>query len=181
MPQKTAIVGAGTIIFKDEGIGVYAQSYIDQNYDFEDEVELVDGGVLGFQLMTYYQDYDNVLILDTITMDDAPGSIYNIPANELLGLGSYKQNAHEVEIVEMLEICSLLEKMANVHIVGIVPKDIQSVAIGITQTLQQRFETFIDTAMAQLQKMGVRFRKNSNNISLAQVISHYANPNMKAS
>lgn len=181
MPQKTAVVGAGTIIFKDEGIGVYAQSYIDQNYDFEDEVELVDGGVLGFQLMTYYQDYDNVLILDTITMDDAPGSIYNIPANELLGLGSYKQNAHEVEIVEMLEICSLLEKMANVHIVGIVPKDIQSVAIGITQTLQQRFETFIDTAMAQLQKMGVRFRKNSNNISLAQVISHYANPNMKAS
>jgi hydrogenase maturation protease len=181
MSKTTAIVGAGTIIFKDEGVGVYAQRYIEQNYDFEDDVTLVDGGVLGFKLMTYYQDYDNVLILDTITMDDDAGSIYNIPASELLGLGSYKQNAHEVEIVEMLEICSLLEKMANVHVVGIVPQDIESVAIGLTQTLEDKFAAFIDTAMKQLEQMGVKFKKNSNTISLQEVVNEYANPSAKAS
>lgn len=181
MSKTTAIVGAGTIIFKDEGVGVYAQRYIEQNYDFNDKVELVDGGVLGFKLMTYYQDYDNVIILDTITMEDEPSSIYNIPASELLGLGSYKQNAHEVEIVEMLEICSLLEKMANVHIVGIVPKDIESVDIGLTQTLEAKFDEFIQTAMKQLEQMDVKFQKNSNNITLKQVIAEYANPSAKAS
>ncbi len=59
---------------------------------------LVDGGVLGFGLMSYYQDYDRVLILDALTIDDEVGAIYNLPAQELLGLGSYKQTAHEVEV-----------------------------------------------------------------------------------
>ncbi|MBD3824058.1 MAG: HyaD/HybD family hydrogenase maturation endopeptidase [Epsilonproteobacteria bacterium] len=174
--MKVAIVGAGTIIFQDEGIGVYASKYLNENYDFKGDVTLVDGGVLGFQLMTYYQDYDKVLILDTITMNDEVGSIYNLPATELLGLGSYKQTAHEVEIVEMLEICSLLEKMAEVNIIGIVPEDIASVNIGLTQTLQQRFDAFINTALGELQRGGVEFSKKERYTPLSHIIESYASP-----
>ena len=177
--KKIAIVGVGTIIFQDEGIGVYASKYLDENYAFGDNVTLVDGGVLGFQLMTYYQDYDHVVILDTITMEDKVGSIYNLPAEELLGLGSYKQTAHEVEIVEMLEICSLLEKMAEVNIVGIVPHDIASVNIGLTDTMKERFDDFIDTALKQLDSIDVPYRKKTNTVSLDNVISYYANPSNK--
>ncbi len=177
--RKIAIVGVGTIIFQDEGIGVYASRYLEQNYDFEENVVLVDGGVLGFQLMTYYQDYDDVLILDTITMEDSVGSIYNLPANELLGLGSYKQTAHEVEIVEMLEICSLLEKMARVNIIGIVPYDIASVNIGLTDTMKDRFDDFIQAALKQLDIIGVPYTKKAQTVSLEDVISHYANPSNK--
>lgn len=177
--KKIAIVGVGTIIFQDEGIGVYASKYLDENYTFGDNVTLVDGGVLGFQLMTYYQDYDHVVILDTITMEDKVGSIYNLPAEELLGLGSYKQTAHEVEIVEMLEICSLLEKMAEVNIVGIVPHDIASVNIGLTDTMKERFDTFIDTALKQLDTIEVPYSKKTKSVSLDDVISHYANPSNK--
>ena len=174
--MKTAIVGAGTIIFQDEGIGVYAVKYIDENYTFLDDVTLVDGGVLGFQLMTYYQDYDKVLILDTITMDDKPGSIYNLPATELLGLGSYKQTAHEVEIVEMLEICSLLENMAEVNIIGIVPKDIKEVVVGLTNDMKEIFSTFIDTTLQELSKAGIKYEKNKNEVTLDSIIENYANP-----
>jgi hydrogenase maturation protease len=174
---RTAIVGAGTIIFQDEGIGVYAQKYIDENYIFQDDVTLVDGGVLGFQLMTYYQEYDKVLILDTITMDDECGSIYNLPAEELLGLGSYKQTAHEVEIVEMLEICSLLEKMADVNIIGIVPKDITLVNVGLTDELKEKFHMFVQTALNELEKSGIKFEKKDKEVSLDEIIESYGNPN----
>lgn len=174
--MRTAIVGAGTIIFQDEGVGVFAQKYIEQNYTFEDDVTLVDGGVLGFQLMTYYQDYDRVLILDTITMDDEVGSIYNMPASELLGLGSYKQTAHEVEIVEMLEICSILDKMAEVNIIGIVPKDIEAVNVGLTDELKQKFPIFVKEALDTLEKSGIKFSKNEKEVCLEDIISNYKNP-----
>lgn len=174
--MKVAIVGAGTIIFQDEGVGVYASKYLDENYTFHDDVTMVDGGVLGFQLMTYYQDYDKVIILDTITMDDDAGSIYNLPAEELLGLGSYKQTAHEVEIVEMLEICSLLENMADVNIVGIVPEDIQSVNVGLTQKLKDNFDQFTGAALGILDKAGVQYTKNDEVVSLEYIIDNYANP-----
>lgn len=174
--MRTAVVGAGTIIFQDEGVGVYAQKFIEENYTFEDDVTMVDGGVLGFQLMTYYQDYDRVLILDTITIEDEVGSIYNMPASELLGLGSYKQTAHEVEIVEMLEICSLLDKMAEVNIIGIVPKDIQSVNVGLTDELKGKFDVFVSTALNELEKSGIKFSKNEKEVSLEDIILSYGDP-----
>ena len=173
--KKIAVVGAGTIIFQDEGVGVYAAKYLEENYDFDGDVTIVDGGVLGFQLMRYYQEYDKVIILDTITMDDEIGSLYNIPSEELLGLGSYKQTAHEVEIVEMLEICSLLEKMADVHIIGIVPEDIQSVNIDLTDTIKEQFPKMIQTALDELNK-DVQYTPKKTYTSLEVVIDHYANP-----
>jgi hydrogenase maturation protease len=174
---RTAVVGAGTIIFQDEGVGVYAQKYLEQNFTFDKDITFVDGGVLGFQLMTYYQDYDRVLILDTITMEnDTAGSIYNLPANELLGLGSYKQTAHEVEIVEMLEICSLLDKMAEVNIIGIVPEDISSVNVGLSQTLQTQFPHFIKTTLDQLEKSGIQHTKKTDETTLENIISNYKDP-----
>jgi hydrogenase maturation protease len=176
---KVALVGAGTIIFQDEGIGVYAADYIAKNYTFQDEITIVDGGTLGFILMTYYQEYDKVVILDTITMNDEVGSVYNLPAEELLGLGSYKQTAHEVEIVEMLEICSFLDKMADVNLIGIVPKDILQVNIGLTDAMKERFATFIAAALDELAKVGIRFKKNEKEIGLESIIYDYANPSMK--
>lgn len=174
--MKTAIIGAGTIIFQDEGVGVYASKYLAENYNFLDDVTLVDGGVLGFQLMIYYQDYDRVLILDTITMNDKAGSIYNLPGEELLGLGSYKQTAHEVEITEMLEICSLLEKMAEVNIIGIVPKDIHSVNVGLSDEIKAKFDDFISATLSELDRSGIKYKKNDKNVSLETIIDSYANP-----
>jgi hydrogenase maturation protease len=174
---KIAIVGAGTVIFHDEGVGVYAARYLEKNYTFNGDVTLVDGGVLGFQLMVYYQEYDRVIILDTITMkDDDAGAIYNLPAEQLLGLGSYKQTAHEVEIVEMLEICSLLDNMAETSIIGIVPADITEVVSDLTPTLKSRFGEFVTIALGELDKLGVTYVKNESEVTLEDIIESYANP-----
>lgn len=174
--MRIAVVGVGTVIYQDEGIGVYNQRFLLDNYTFDGDVTLVDGGVLGFQLMTYYQDYDKVIIVDTITMEDEVGSIYNMPGEELLGLGSYKQTAHEVEIVEMLEICSLLEKMADVNIIGIVPKDIESVNVGLTDDMREKFPAFIKATLDELEKSGVKYTKKEKEVSLDEIIASYRDP-----
>jgi len=175
--KKIAIVGAGTVIFKDEGVGVYAAKYLEKNYEFEGDVTIVDGGVLGFQLMVYYQEYDRVIILDTITMkNDKPGAIYNLPSEALLGLGSYKQTAHEVEIVEMLEICSMLERFAETLIVGIVPEDIICVTTDLSDTLKKQFKNFVGVALSELDKMGVKYKKKEKEFTLEEVIELYRNP-----
>ena len=63
MQKRNIVIGVGNMLFKDEGIGIYASEYIRQNYEFDDkELEIIDGGTLGFKLMTYFQEYDNVII-----------------------------------------------------------------------------------------------------------------------
>jgi len=177
--MKTAVIGVGNILFQDEGVGVYASKYIEENYKFEDDVTVVDGGVLGFKLMQYYQEFDKVIILDTLSIDDCVGSIYNLPSEELLGLGSYKQTAHEVEVVEMLEICSLKEKIADINVIGIVPKDIQSVNIGLSKELKDQFDRFVDVAMQELKDSNIKFYKRDN-VSVEEIIKQYQTPSFNS-
>jgi hydrogenase maturation protease len=180
--MRLAVVGAGTILFQDEGVGVYGAKFLEDNFDFEGDITLVDGGVLGFKLMTYYTDYDRVIILDTITMhQEKSGTIYNIPAEELLGLGSYKQTAHEVEIVEMLEIAALNGNISDVTIIGIVPQDILSVNIGLSPQIKDAFPLFIETAIKEIEKAGVKIKPKAIQKSLDEVIAHYNNPNAQLS
>jgi hydrogenase maturation protease len=170
---KIAIIGVGSIIFFDDGVGVYACKYLDENYTFLDEVSLIDGGVLGFGLLDYMQEYDKVLILDTITMDDEAGAIYNLPSEMLLGLGSYKQSVHEIEVVEMLESCVLLDKCAQVNIIAIVPEDIVRVNIGLSDILKEKFETFVEVVLSELKSTGVGYEKKKTQVSLEYVLQFY--------
>lgn len=160
--MRNIVVGVGNVLFKDEGVGIYASKFLQQNYKFDDSLEIIDGGTLGFKLMTYFQEYDNVIILDTVSVEDEPGSIYRLPSEVLLGMGQYRKTAHEVEIVEMLEICSVLDKHATVTILGIIPEDIEAVEIGLTSTLEEKFDGFISQAIQEIENIGVKVEKVDN-------------------
>lgn len=176
--MKTAIIGIGNILFKDEGVGVYASKYLEENFNFSN-VEVIDGGTLGFKLMSYYQEYDKVIILDTVSIKDEAGGIYNLPSEALMDLGEYRQTAHEVEVLEMLEICSMLDKMAKVNIIGVIPADIVSVEINLTDTLKASFEALINEVLNELKRENITFEKKEEIKTLDEIIEAYANPTAK--
>ncbi len=157
--KKVALIGVGNILFCDDGIGVIVAEYLRQNYRFEPEIEIVDGGTLGFGLFEYFTEYENVLIIDTLSIDDNAGEIYKIPSYELLGLGRYKKTAHEVEVVQMLEMCELYDTKAEVIIIGIVAEDVSSTKIGLSEVVQSRFEFLIQTVVEELKNLGIESLK----------------------
>ncbi|RXJ82037.1 HyaD/HybD family hydrogenase maturation endopeptidase [Arcobacter sp. F2176] len=167
--MRNIVIGVGNLLFKDEGVGILAAKYLDENYKFEGDIEIIDGGTLGFKLMTYFQEYDNVIILDTVSIEDKVGDIYRLPSDVLLGLGQYRKTAHEVEIVEMLEICSVLDKHAEVTIIGIIPEDIVSVQIGLTKTIEDKFIGLINQALTDIENLGIKVEKNEEQKSISQI------------
>ena len=133
--KKIAVVGVGNILFKDEGIGVFIVKYLQENYKFVPNIDLIDAGTLGFRLMEYFEYYDNIILVDTISIKDKPGSVFRLTAEDLSGIGSYHQTAHEVEVIQMLELTSLKGKRADTVIIGIVPENICMSEIGLTSSL----------------------------------------------
>lgn len=160
--MRSIVIGVGNVLFKDEGVGIYASKYLQENYDFDGDLEIIEGGTLGFKLMTFFQEYDNVIILDTVSIEDKAGEIFRLPSDVLLGLGTYRKTAHEVEIVEMLEICSVLDKHAEVTILGIIPKDIETVQIGLTTEIEDKFEELILQAIKEIESIGIKVSKKDN-------------------
>jgi hydrogenase maturation protease len=178
--KKIAVVGVGNVLFTDEGIGVYAAKYLEENYTFSDNVDIIDGGVLGFRLMPFFQDYDYVLLLDTVSIEDEAGSIYKLPKEAMLGLGSYRKTAHEVEIVEMLEICTFLDKCAEVTVVGIIPLDIETVECNLTPSILNNYNAYIKTILDELTLIGASFSKQESYQPIKTVVSDFFEENNKA-
>jgi hydrogenase maturation protease len=168
--KKIIILGIGNILFKDEGVGVYASRYLKKNYLFSSNIEIVDGGTFGLELLRFCQEYDKVIILDTISIKDKAGVIYSLPSDELVGLGSCRGTAHEVEVVQVLEICSMLDFESEVLVIGIVPKDIQSVEIGLSDEVRLNFPLFIDEVVKEVKKTGLKAVLCENVLPLNSII-----------
>ena len=166
---KNIIIGIGNLLFKDDGIGIIATHYLRENFEYEPSLELLDGGTLGLNLIEYFLNYDNVFIIDTISIDDEVGSIYKIPSNELLAGSGYKNTAHEVEVVQMLETCELYDKQANITIFGVVPEDISTTYVGLSDSIYVEFKTLIQTVNQGVEELGVKVRQKGH-ISLENII-----------
>ncbi|HIE58931.1 MAG TPA: hydrogenase maturation protease [Persephonella sp.] len=178
--KKIGIVGVGNVLFKDEGIGVFIIKYLQENYEFTPDVDLIDAGTLGFRLMEYLEDYDYIILVDTISIKDKPGSVFRLTAEDLAGIGSYHQTAHEVEVLQMLELTALKGKRADTIIIGIVPENICMSEIGLTPSLENEgFKTAVYQILKELEKLGIRYKK-INNIQLPEVvIKHFGSYNGK--
>ncbi len=174
--QKGVVVGIGNIMFCDDGLGIYAAEYIKRNFIQPPNLEIVDGGGLGFTLMTYYQEYDKVFILGT-TSEGKSGDVFHFTKEELLAQGTTRQSANEVEVVQMLEICSILdEDMAQVEIVAMTPHDILPVEANLTDRVKASFPKLIDQTIALLARHGFKLEPAPEKSSLEQILQSYANP-----
>lgn len=180
MNKKRALIGSGNAFFKDEGIGLYAVKYIKEKYSFKPEVDFVDGGTLGFLLMPLLQEFDEVMIVNTASDDEKnAGEITIKTCDEFLDGDLIKKTANEVEIAEMLQICSLTENMANTTVISIVPEDIISVNVGLSDSLKTAWPKYIKTILAMIEHSGVEIKELDDPMSLEEVLETFANPSIE--
>ena len=50
---EITVLGIGNIILSDEGFGVRVVEFLKKNYEFPANVQLLDGGTLGVELMHF--------------------------------------------------------------------------------------------------------------------------------
>ena len=180
MDKSVALIGSGNVFFKDEGIGLYAAKYLKENFDFEPPLSIVDGGTLGFRLMSLLQEHDEVVIVNTASEENAEAGAVSVKDCDTFLDGSLiKKTANEVEIAEMLQICSLAEHMAGTTLISIVPEDIVSVEVGLSDTLIAAWPEYIDTVLAVLRRCGLRAERKSRSVSLQEVLQVFASPSIE--
>lgn len=176
MEKKIALVGSGNVLFKDEGVGVYAVNYIQKNYAFSRPIEIIDGGALGLKLMEILQAYDEVLIVNTSSEQNRDaGEIIIRNAEQFLEGDIVKKTASEVEIAEMLQICSLDESLAQTRVISIVPDDIMTVEAGVSDILKQEWKKYTQSVLEQIKSLGIEAQQRENIIELDEIVASYFN------
>lgn len=174
--MSTVVLGVGNVLEEDDGVGIYACAYLNANYTFTPDIEIINGGVEGINLLNLFMEHERIIILDTINLDDEAGSIYNIPSYELSGYGLNSGGAHEVGVMQCLDMMELMgHSLPESNVIGIIPKSI-TFHMGLSETLTQRFNDYINTVINTLKTINISSKQNESQKSLETIIDEFKYP-----
>lgn len=174
--MSVVVLGVGNVLEEDDGIGIYACAYLNANYTFTPEIEVINGGVEGINLLNLFLENDRIIILDTINLDDEAGSIYNIPSYELSGYGLNSGGAHEVGVMQCLDMIELMgHPLPESNVIGIIPKSI-TFHMGLSDELSEQFNVYINTVINYLKTIKIDAESKETLTSLNEIIEGFKYP-----
>ncbi len=142
--RNVLVLGIGNILQKDDGVGVHIVNHmVEAGMSFPDGVEVIDGGTAGFDLIPLMKDRDKIIVVDALYVDDQPGSVYRF-APEHLVESRERYSLHDLGMREIIKQLSLSGDDPEIEIIGIVPEDIHSLEIGISDSVKKSIPRVAD-------------------------------------
>jgi len=119
----TLVLGVGNLLLADEGAGVHAMRYLEDNHDCPDTAFL-DGGTLSFTLADDIAAADNLIVFDAAQLGSAPGDVRVFEGPELdTFLKSGRCSVHEVGFADLMDISRLQGTLPRHYaLIGIQPE-----------------------------------------------------------
>ena len=159
--MKILILGIGNILFGDEGIGPHLANLIDEKYEFksdEHSVEVLDGGTLAQRLIPIITDYDRVLLIDCVSaVDGEIGDVFSFDFNDVPEFITWNGSAHEVEMLQTLQMIEMLGDLPPTKIIGVVPYVIgENSTFTMTQEILKASETMEDAIIKYIENFGIQ-------------------------
>jgi hydrogenase maturation protease len=153
------ILGVGCTLFSDEGFGVHTVAKLEKEYDFPDEVLLVDGGVLGINLLGVISKPEHLIVVDVIRNKGNPGDLYRLAGDDIPDRIRAKHALHQIDFLEALTLCQALDHVPETVIVGVEPDDIETLCVEPTPLIQSKMDDVIQMVLAELDRLGVSYTK----------------------
>ena len=170
--MKILVLGIGNILFGDEGIGVHLVNYLDEKYEFKGhQVDLIDGGTLAQRLIPIIVEYDKVFIFDTVDVDDGEiGDVYFFDFLDVPECVSWQGSAHEVEMLQTLEMIHMMGDLPETKIIGVVPYVIgEDTTFSITEPVKKASELMERILINELKKLGVEVKVKNPNVDIQEI------------
>jgi hydrogenase maturation protease len=146
--MKTVIIGIGNFLLGDEGVGVHTIRRL-QAVGVPADIELVDGGTLGAELLGYCQHAARMIIVDAVKLDAPPGTIVRFTADELPSGCSTPASAHDGSFTHILSFPGLSIDPRNVVIYGIVPEAITP-SLNLSSTVAAALNRLTEMILGQV-------------------------------
>lgn len=148
---KILILGIGNLLMKDDGVGSHIIQYLEESgVELPEGAEIYDGGTAGYDLIPLMKEREKIVIVDALKVDDEPGSVYRFSPEHLV---SSKQvySLHDLGVREIIKQLQILGDEPNIEIIGIVPEDIETLEIGLSDSVRKSIpkavEQILDAAV----------------------------------
>lgn len=145
---ETLVLGIGNTLLTDEGAGIHALNLLQSEYPDIPNLTFVDGGTLSFTLATWIEDCNNLIVFDAAELNQSPGTVKTFVNEEFDAfLGASKRSAHEVGLLDLMDIARLTGHFPEHRaLIGIQP-DIMDWGMQPTASVQNALDEAVSEAV----------------------------------
>ncbi len=141
--KHVLVLGVGNILLSDEGVGVHIVHKL-ENTGLPSEIEIVDGGTGGFELIGFFKNKKKVFIIDCIETDAPAGSMILAMPDELALQWQPSVSVHQKGLQELLAQAKVLYPLLEIFIIGIVPENKCKLSLNLSPTLESTLDDLVN-------------------------------------
>jgi hydrogenase maturation protease len=136
------VLGIGNLVMSDDAIGVMVVQRLQERYRFPDNVEVLDGGTLGLDLLPKLENITNLIMIDAVETGKEAGTCVRL-------------SGQEMGLKDLLAVSELMgHTPREMVLIGVQPDSIE-MEIGLTPKIQAQLETLIANVLIELNNWGI--------------------------
>lgn len=153
--MEVLVLGVGNLLLGDEGVGVHAVRALACDYRFPPEVELLDGGTAGMELLEPIRQARHLIVIDAVDAGAAPGTVLRLAGDEVpVFFGRSHLSPHQVGLSDVLAVARLAGwAPATVTVYGIEPESLD-VGVDLTPRVAAALPGLLRAVAAEMGRLG---------------------------
>ena len=149
--KRKVVLGLGNLLNRDEGLGVEALKRLNTQLGEQSQFELLDGGVLGLNLLMIVEECSHLLILDAVDSGAQPGEVREYAKDKIELFYHGRISWHQLGFQEVLAVAKVRGKYPeNVYLIGVQPADIKT-GLGLSQKMKTSVQRMAKRAVEVLE------------------------------
>ena len=154
-PRRVVVLGIGNLLLADEGVGVHAVDAFARAFDVPPEVQVIDGGTAGMELLDALSDVDLLLVFDAVKARSAPGTLVTLTGTQVPVFFRSKLSPHQVSICDVLASLEFAgQAPKDLVLVGVEPESLD-LSLQMTPVVAARVPDMLQAAQRELERRGV--------------------------
>lgn len=161
--KQILILGIGNVLWADEGFGVRCVESINRQYEFSNNITLMDGGTQGIYLVQHVQACDYLIVFDAIDYGLEGGQMKLIEDDDVPNfMGAKKMSLHQTGFQEVLSTADLLgDYPEKILLIGVQPVELEDFGGSLQPAVKAQVEPAVKVAIEYLKKLGVNICKRT--------------------
>ncbi len=156
------VLGVGNVLLTDEGIGVRTVESLLEQYQFSDNVEVVDGGTAGMELLEIIANKEHVILIDAVNTGADVGTVVTLVDDEVPALFRSRISPHQLGISDLLGVMALTgETPKHFTLFGVVPFSMET-GVELSPAMLPLKGILVSNVVNKLKELGCEVTKTKN-------------------
>lgn len=152
---RVLVLGIGNLVMSDDGAGVKVVHHLQREYRFAENVEIMDGGTLGLDLLPKLEGVDHLIVVDAVETGREPGTCVRLAGDELPLALETKISPHQMGLKDLLSVARLLGRSpGEMVLIGVQPGSIE-MDTELTPEVAAVLPVLVGNVLEELRKIGV--------------------------